>query len=182
MVAFGDSIVATHAGCFHGDVNDLQEHVPGLDGAAYLQAHCTNRSFKYKWASSFLSLVNATWPHRGHLLVNKGQPGVTWSQVATGAAAARLAGSPCGRALECLKYPRPTPHLAAVSLLMAHLRRRVPGAAAAPQGGPGAAGAPALFGAAERVWRDHRAAAAQLLLQLHLNSTIPPVVFFSMHR
>jgi hypothetical protein len=64
-VAFGDSIVATHAGCFHRDEAHLKEHMKVL-GSTYVRGHCDS-VFKYRYVSSFLDFVNRTWPHRGEM-------------------------------------------------------------------------------------------------------------------
>ena len=63
VVAFGDSIVATHAGCFHRDEAHLRQHMKVL-GSTYLRGHCDS-VFKYRYVSSFLDFVNHTWPHPG---------------------------------------------------------------------------------------------------------------------
>jgi hypothetical protein len=62
-VAFGDSITASHAGCFHRDEVQLRQHMKVL-GSTYMRGHCAG-SFKWHWAASFMSIINATWPHRG---------------------------------------------------------------------------------------------------------------------
>ena len=63
VVAFGDSITASHAGCFHRDEAHLRQHMKVL-GSTYMRGHCVS-TFKWHWAASFMSIINATWPHRG---------------------------------------------------------------------------------------------------------------------
>jgi hypothetical protein len=63
VVAFGDSITASHGGCFHRDEAHLKEHIKVL-GQAYVRGHCLS-SYQWHWATTFLSLINATWPHPG---------------------------------------------------------------------------------------------------------------------
>jgi hypothetical protein len=83
VVAFGDSITATHGGCYHRDTAHLRQHMQTL-GSAYVRGHCTS-VFKYRWASSFMHMINATWPHKDHILVNNGIPATSLSDFSTGA-------------------------------------------------------------------------------------------------
>lgn len=82
VVGFGDSIVATHSGCFHRDVDHLKQKIPVLSDT-YLRGNCASK-FKFHWASSFMSMINRTWPHRDHIYINNGIAGTTLAQFASG--------------------------------------------------------------------------------------------------
>ncbi len=63
-VAFGDSITASHAGCCPmGSASD---------------AGCIRPPGGVGWLSSLMSMINATWPHPKHRLINSGISGQTF--------------------------------------------------------------------------------------------------------
>lgn len=84
VAAVGSSVVQDHGGTFHPSLEALRAAVPsphpyiyggasGAGGPDWVQAG---------WLTYFMRAVNATWPHRGHLLVNAGRGGATPSAIA----------------------------------------------------------------------------------------------------
>jgi hypothetical protein len=81
VAAIGDSIVATHGGCYHRDREHLAEYI-GPDTGFYENIHYCAPQNKHqnpaRWLAGFLSLINTTWPHKGHILINLGMPAMTF--------------------------------------------------------------------------------------------------------
>ncbi|GAX75874.1 hypothetical protein CEUSTIGMA_g3317.t1 [Chlamydomonas eustigma] len=74
VVAYGDSIVEKHGGCFHRDMEQLGRHGVQIPGGVYYRSHCTKHA-QTRWLTAFMHLINTTWPHPEHLLVNNGLAG-----------------------------------------------------------------------------------------------------------
>jgi hypothetical protein len=88
VAVVGDSIVAGHAGCFHRDLDFLEQHLPFSDLTPLRQQRCKITNIKNRWLSTFMHLVNTTWPHPDHLVVNSGIPGTPFYGFARGRQAA----------------------------------------------------------------------------------------------
>jgi hypothetical protein len=72
VVSFGTSI-SDRAGCWHRDIAHLEASVGMLRyGRAVQMTKCGYNGF----LSAFMNVVNSTWPHRNHLLVNLAVAGV----------------------------------------------------------------------------------------------------------
>lgn len=81
--ALGDSIVADYGGCFARDVQHLEQQLPYSELTMMRRMKCQGQP-QNAWLHAFMRLVNATWPHRDHLLVNNGIPGMPFHGFASG--------------------------------------------------------------------------------------------------
>jgi hypothetical protein len=81
--ALGDSIVADLGGCFARDVQHLEQQLPYSELTMKRRERCEMKP-RNAWMYAFMRLVNATWPHKDHLLVNNGIPGMPFHSFASG--------------------------------------------------------------------------------------------------
>jgi hypothetical protein len=74
VVALGSSITENFGGCFHSSVERLESlviHLPHSVKRNQAKRNCPAR-LRSKFLGHFLDVVNATWPHADHILVNLG--------------------------------------------------------------------------------------------------------------
>jgi hypothetical protein len=61
-------------GCYQRDASHIKQHVPTI-GPSFFSARCRGESTTLGWLSIFMHMINATWPHPDHILINDGIPG-----------------------------------------------------------------------------------------------------------
>ena len=83
VVAVGSSVTSDHGGCFNSSAEALASRVQALSWPVMMRKCLPSvlrpmpaRPQFYDepgWLAQFMGRVNATWPHRDHLLVNSGR-------------------------------------------------------------------------------------------------------------
>ncbi|GAX84039.1 hypothetical protein CEUSTIGMA_g11463.t1 [Chlamydomonas eustigma] len=74
VLAFGDSITSFGGGCYQRDADHIKQYVPTI-GPAFFGARCREERTTMGWLSIFMHMINTTWPHPDHILINDGIPG-----------------------------------------------------------------------------------------------------------
>lgn len=72
VVALGSSIIAGDGGCFN-PMDQLLEHVSHVRERSN-PGRCNTTGQVHGFLGSFMHTINATWPHKDHILINLGQP------------------------------------------------------------------------------------------------------------
>jgi hypothetical protein len=73
VLAFGNSITAVLGGCFHDSEERRRKGVEAVRRPD--QDNLCPAPGEFGWLTSFMRVINATWPHPGHLLMNLAVPG-----------------------------------------------------------------------------------------------------------
>ncbi|GAX85957.1 hypothetical protein CEUSTIGMA_g13373.t1 [Chlamydomonas eustigma] len=82
--ALGDSILKDYGGCYHTSLSGIQQVVEQL-GPAYMNPRCSESSYPSDgWLSRFMYMINHTWPHGDHLLINHGISAMSFHAFAHG--------------------------------------------------------------------------------------------------
>lgn len=135
VLAIGSSVTALHAGCMHGPTPLVQATANLRHGNLSLP-ECRHDG----WLSRVLRMINGTWPHQNHTLLNLAWPGSTMDRFTRRGSAppapARAAVLTRGAANHCRPEPSPPRSDVSPQALVPHGAARGPSSVRPGRRGP----------------------------------------------